>query len=337
MDYEQFIGRVAGDLKDMIPGASVEVRDVSKFQGESYRGITVRMHSSPVAASMNLHGAYERLTGGEDYDDVLRGISDQASHALLQGRQFDISFVQDYGKARERLCMEVIPVKGNEEVLSGIPHTVMEDLAVVYRIDLNDNASVTVTDEMLDSFGITEEQLHADVLENAPKTRPASLKTMMETLGIPQEFADPSAPVLYVATTIEQIRGAGVIAYPGFLQEAAEKLGGDFFILPSSVHEVLFLPKTGNQDFREMEMIVREINSTQVAPQDRLSDNVYHYDSRDRVFELAESFEKRMAARESEKTQDGPSMLEKLREKKAEAAVQPRKPIQVKGKEAMAL
>ena len=145
MDYEQFINKVAGDLKDLIPGTSVEVRDVAKLQGESYRGISVRMNSSPVAASMNLHGAYDRLMDGADYQEVLEGINEQASHALLQGWQFDLDSIHDYGKAKERLCMEVIPVRGNEEMLTGIPHTVMEDLAVIHRIDLADNATVTVT------------------------------------------------------------------------------------------------------------------------------------------------------------------------------------------------
>ena len=84
MDYEQFINKVAGDLKDLIPGTSVEVRDVAKLQGESYRGISVRMNSSPVAASMNLNGAYDRLMDGVDYQEVLKDINDQASHALLQ-------------------------------------------------------------------------------------------------------------------------------------------------------------------------------------------------------------------------------------------------------------
>ena len=128
-----------------------------------------------------------------------------------------------------------------------------------------------------------------------------------------------------------------MIAYPGFLQEAAEKLGGDYYILPSSVHEVLFLPQKGGEDYRELEMTVREINDTQVAPQDRLSDKVYHYDSRDRVFELAEQYEKRMEAREAGRSLEGHSMLEKLKEKKAEAALQPRKPIPVKEREAMVL
>ena len=289
MDYEQFIRQVMEDLKSMMPDTVVDITDVAKVQGESYKGILIHPHDSPIAATMNLHSAYEKLQDGEDYHDILHNIHDQAVEAVSHGQSFDLDLIQDYEKAKERLCVEVIPIKGNEEMLSGIPHTEMEDLAVIHRIDLDENAVVTVTNGLLEHFGISEEQLHKDAIASAPDVRPSKVAPMHEVLGIPDVFVDPAAPVLYVATTTEQVRGAGVIAYPGLLEATAEKLGGDFFILPSSVHEVLFLPHKGNEDFKNLENMVREINNTQVAPQDRLSDQVYHYDSKEKVFELASS------------------------------------------------
>lgn len=83
--------------------------------------------------------------------------------------------------------------------------------------------------------------------------------------------------------------------------------------------------------------MVREINETQVAPEERLSDEVYHYDSRDKVFERAENFENRMKNRAAERSEEKTSMLEKLKEKKVEAAKQPRKAAAEKGREALAL
>ena len=39
-----------------------------------------------------------------------------------------------------------------------------------------------------------------------------------------------------------------------------------------------------------VENMVREVNATQVSPQDKLTDNVYHYDATRKVFELASKF-----------------------------------------------
>ena len=101
MDYEQFLKQVAEDLKYSIPNATIEISDVVKVQGESYRGISVRMNDSPIAASMNLRGAHERLMDGADYHDILQSIHDQAIEAVSQGRGFDLDLVQDYGKAKQ--------------------------------------------------------------------------------------------------------------------------------------------------------------------------------------------------------------------------------------------
>lgn len=66
-----------------------------------------------------------------------------------------------------------------------------------------------------------------------------------------------------------------------------EKIGSNFFILPSSLHEVLIVPASKNMDLSELEDMVREVNATQVAPPDKLSDSVYRYDREHRTIKLA--------------------------------------------------
>ena len=131
---------------------------------------------------------------------------------------------------------------------------------------------------------------------------------------------------MLVATTEGAFMGASVIQYPGFMDMAAEKVGGDFFILPSSIHEVLLLPDDGRADHHELAAMVQAINAAEVAPADRLSDNVYHYDKTDRVFELADKTAGRKLAQKLEKRAEArdaaekkPSILSQLGEKKKEA------------------
>ena len=80
------------------------------------------------------------------------------------------------------------------------------------------------------------------------------------------------------------------------------------------------------QDYHDLAEMVQTINETQVAPAERLSDNVYHYDKADRVFELADKTASRKLAQEMEKkaaarggAEKKPSVLEQLGEKKKEA------------------
>ena len=133
---------------------------------------------------------------------------------------------------------------------------------------------------------------------------------------------------MYVATVSDKIHGAGVIAYENFMDQAAERVGGSFFVLPSSLHEVLLVPDNGMMNLQELESMVREVNATQVAPQDKLTDNVYHYDAAEKVFELGEKFVERENAREADshdKTEEKSSVLGDLKDKKETVDKQPKK------------
>ena len=72
--------------------------------------------------------------------------------------------------------------------------------------------------------------------------------------------------------------------------------------------------------------MVKEVNATQVRPEEKLTDNVYHYDSREHVFELAEKFEARQQEKEmqaEEKSEEHGSVLKDLRDKQKEVAAKP--------------
>jgi len=94
--------------------------------------------------------------------------------------------------------------------------------------------------------------------------------------------------------------------------------------LPSSIHELLIIPDNGNFDLKSLENMVKEVNATTVDPADQLTDNVYHYDAQNKVFELGEKFVERQAAKE-EKAAEKRSLLGELKAAKDEASKTPKK------------
>ena len=87
----------------------------------------------------------------------------------------------------------------------------------------------------------------------------------------------------------------------------------------------------GAMDFEQLQSMVREVNATEVSAADKLTDNVYHYDSVDKVFELASDYEDRQNAKETE-TDLGEkgSVLKDLGDKKKEVADRPAKDVSEK-------
>ena len=100
---------------------------------------------------------------------------------------------------------------------------------------------------------------------------------------------------MWVATVEGGVNGAVATQIPEFMDQAAEKLGGNFFVLPSSIHECLFIKDDGEFQRAQLEEMVQSVNATEVSAADFLSDSVYHYDSEARVFEKATTFESRVA------------------------------------------
>ena len=149
---------------------------------------------------------------------------------------------------------------------------------------------------MLKDFGVTAEDLHLDAVISQMKHCPPTLDNLSEIMtkmtgGVIDVLESP----LWVASVEGGMHGAVAAVLPELLEQAAEKLGGDFFILPSSVHECLFIPDDGNADRKDLERMVRSVNRAEVSERDFLSNSVYHYDSIEKVFEKAENFESRVA------------------------------------------
>ena len=178
---------------------------------------------------------------------------------------------------------------------------------MVYRFVLGDSqagvGTILVNNQMLDNYGITAQQLHEDAIKNAPEIRPLVIEGMAEVLAKQMGVEDlemlglnipPEQEQMFVASVEGNVHGAGVLAYQNFMDQAADRVGGSFFILPSSIHEVLIIPDNGKFDTASLENMVKEVNATTIDPSDQLTDSVYHYDADAKVFELAEKFEDRM-------------------------------------------
>ena len=93
---------------------------------------------------------------------------------------------------------------------------------------------------------------------------------------------------------------------------------GDFYVLPSSVHETLIIPKDAGMELRDLEQMVQEVNQTQVAPQERLSDHVYEYDAKEHELFRSDRAGERAKQKEEKRDEkkERPSLKERLAEKK---------------------
>ncbi len=326
MNFKEFSERMENDLKNALaesfPGTDVQRREVEKMQSQSYTALSVSPENGKIAANVNLNRLYDQMEAGASYEEVMKSAVDQSQDFLENIPQFGVASLADYEQSKSLLFVEVVSAERNAEMLQKVPYMQIEDMAMVYRLQISNlgqgYATALVTNDMLDTFGISAEQLHQDALANSMEIKPVQVeslsKVIAELTGMPEEIIAGSTPDIFVVSNADRMKGAGALFYPEVMDQITEQLGGDFFVLPSSVHEVLVMPDTGMESAEELKAMVTSINGDVVEPGDVLTDQVYHYDSKDCVFELGEKFEARKAEKELSE-QDRGSVLKALKDK----------------------
>ena len=84
---------------------------------------------------------------------------------------------------------------------------------------------------------------------------------------------------MYVLSNQEKLYGAACMLYPEVLSAFGEICGRDFYVLPSSIHEVLLVFAEEGKE-KELKEIVTDMNRNHVAPEEVLSDSIYHYNTK---------------------------------------------------------
>ena len=198
-------------------------------------------------------------------------------------------------------------------MLKDVPYEKKEDLALTYHILVEQEAggisSAMITNSIMKIYGIDQEQLHKDAIENSPKILPAKVMSVGSMLlnslekdgedvdvNIRSALEGESSSMLTIVTNEVGIEGAATLFYPELMEKLSDQFG-DYFILPSSIHETLILPDDGFMSVTMLKNMVTEINETQVMENERLTNEVYHYDSKEHVFERADKFKARKMAK----------------------------------------
>lgn len=225
--------------------------------------------------------------------------------------KIDTEMITEFSQAKEHILPRLVGMEHSPVPLYGRPHTDMADLAVIYDIllleDGDHRMTAAVTDAALCRWNITKETLHAVAVRNMKQQAPASFVPIMEMLLSLQGWGDAPADeesnspdpafhaslqdtlraadgdvsgpdALFVLSNQKKLYGAAAVLDQDMMQRIAAQFPEGFYVLPSSVHELLIVSKRVDIGPDELERMVQEINASEVEEQERLSDHVYEYD-----------------------------------------------------------
>ncbi len=273
-------------LQEKYPESSIVFQNVQKNNGVMLRAITIVNPDSNISPTIYLNDFKKQYEETHDIDEICNKITEL--NEKHEGVEFDVDSVLNFSKAKTRICAKLISRERNRNLLKNVPYREFLDLAVVYFVSVKEMefASILVRDNLLGRWGVTEEELYRCAMENMPKLFPESFLPMTQVLRgmITDEFVDEEVlaeidDVIYVATNKKKVFGAAVMLYPHFLEHVREVIGSNFYIIPSSIHEILVIPEIkSGLDKEELLETVQTVNDTQVSNEEILADNVYYYD-----------------------------------------------------------
>lgn len=317
MELQKFTEKTVKALKEYYgPEVDIKIHKVYKNNGILLQGVCALEKGKNIAPTVYLNEFFHKYEEGISFGEIFRSIVQFMENNRVTNN-LDISFFQEYESVRKKLVLRLIHRENNKELLEQVPYLKFQDLAIVCHCVMSTeeigNGSILIHKHHLEAWGVEEETLFQDVFENSPRIEPYCILKMSDMMKsilrdsvkeqideiyegnswdreelldstlekMAEEIEEKHIP-MYILTNATRYYGAACLVYPDMLEQIGDMLKEDFYILPSSVHEVIFLGATECVDSSVLNEMIEEVNQTQVAREEWLSNHAYLYQRKNR-------------------------------------------------------
>lgn len=281
----------------------VRLDDVRKNNGVVLKGLTVTQDDSNISPTIYLNSYYEEyIKGRATLVNVVNDVMD-TYHRNKVNQSVDMRYFLNYEGVKQRIIYKLVNTEKNKELLEDIPHIEFLDLSIIFQClvaqeDLG-RASILIHNVHLKLWEVSVDAIYQAAKENTQRLQGYEIKGITEILreimctedsedfvdenGMPSSGSVP----MYVLSNKNRVEGAACMLYPNLIQDFAEAIQSSFYIIPSSIHELLLLPTEHLEESEEIKHMIREINDTQVSVEEILSYSLYLYDKEEqRIIKL---------------------------------------------------
>lgn len=310
MEFREFCDYVKDNILDHMPseyeGAEVTINETVKNNSIVRQGLNIRRDGKNIAPNLYLDYAYSQYKDGASLDETMNKIaSEYANHDSME-IGFDTGMIFDFDKVKDSITTRILNGKQNRTMAATRPNKKVDDLLVFYQITIEQmddgTSSIPITNEIMRSWGVSTQEIHNIAVENTERIFPSQLVDMEGILfggeeNLFEKSDENTDGKLLVLKNEANIYGASAIANPDVLRKVSEVVKDDYYILPSSVNEVLIVSKESAKQMgmtpKDLGAMVRSVNETEVSKEELLSDHVYSYDKELKTLEtVKESKEK---------------------------------------------
>lgn len=293
MEIERFAEIVKdGVIKRLGDGCQITIRKADKNNGVTYTGLNVGRDIADISPLIYLDSQFNDFKNGKT--TIPEVVDYVVKNGKIKTRQVDMRRFLNYEEIADSIVYRLINTGRNKKLLEDLPYIEFMDLSIVFQCILEEDAcgtaSILIHNVHLKLWDVTVNDLLCAAEKNTPLLRGYELKSMTDVLreikeSEPSEEVDYDAYMeeiinsvpMYVLSSRNRIDGAACILYPTLLADICDSLQSSFYIIPSSIHEVLVLPSDSTDESAKIREMIKEINDTQVSAEEILSYSLYFY------------------------------------------------------------
>ncbi|MDF2941664.1 MAG: hypothetical protein K0S01_522 [Herbinix sp.] len=300
-DYNSFVNEITGKVKKMMGEEySVQIYKVTKNNSMELDSLVLLKQGKNFAPNIYLLPYYEAYVEGISINELAQRLCDIYKNCTIPivAEEFTYSFEE----MKPYIIYRLVSFDRNKKLLEQVPHIKYLDLAITFHCLVRDDddgiGTIRITNEHMLNWRTSLQELQVLATGNTKILFPSTIRSMDEVIkgmltdemfqsgddfkedilaGILGEKINKNQHKMYILSNLKGINGASCLLYEDVLREFARQIQSDFYILPSSIHEIILVPFDKTMKKESLAEMVKDVNRTQVAREEVLSDRVYYF------------------------------------------------------------
>lgn len=283
MTYCQFVDTVEEKVKEEVrEELMVSVYTARKNNGVMRTGLMIRDEEINISPAIYLEEYYEKFRDGDSMEEIIGDILRVYDRVKFR-ESWNYKYPREYEEVRGRIVFRLINRNANREFLKDVPYVPYLDLAIVFYVLVEVNiygmASMPVENGHMENWRITLKELYDHAKENTPRLLPADFQTVQAALEeMIYKRESEKKDFMYVLSNRIRSFGAAAMLYKDQLANIGRLLRENYYVIPSSVHEVLIIAESEVPCKELLDDMIQEINEEYIEQEEILSGHAYYYD-----------------------------------------------------------
>lgn len=291
--YEEFKTNVLGNIERYLPKefkeCKPEIYEIRK-ETKTYDGLILNALKGTPEPIVYLEDFFHEYDIKEcTMSEIMKEIVETYVNATSSMPDYNLSTISE-----DNLVIKLISKNQTKEFLDETLHfDFISEFIAIFQIVVFDNGNslgtIRVSKSIARTKGWKVENIKETAIKNTFEKHPTTLNSMENVLlgddkacvVLSEEFnslnLNDKMQTFLILSNDEKMNGSVALISNEVLKKIGDKIG-DYYILPSSIHECLIIPKSGMMaSVEELQRMVREVNDAQVAIEERLGYEVLFY------------------------------------------------------------